>query len=241
MDKTRDLGDGLILRPARMDDLEPLAELHSRIFAENEAHFDESIGRWTRGLVTGNHPDFKIEDFILVEDTHQKKIASTMCILNHTWSYEGVPVSVGRPEAVATEEAYRNRGLVRAQIEVVHAISRERNQIMQAITGIPYYYRLFGYDQGAVDMEAGWNILESHIPFLKPDQPEPYSIRLANEADLPFIKAMYAQDCSRSAISSIYTDAYWLYQLRLSPQNGGKEVMAIIEQARSPTGGLDTV
>jgi hypothetical protein len=230
MEKTRDLGDGLILRPARMDDLEALVEIHSRIFAENKAHFDEAIGWWTRDLVSGKHPDFKIEDFILVEDTRLKKIASTMCILNHTWSYEGVEFRVGRPECVATEDEYRGRGLVRIQMQAIHGLSHERNQLVQAITGIPYFYRQFGYDQGAVDMEAGWNIMECHVPFLKPDQPEPFPIRLATETDLPLIKSMYAQNCARSAIAGVFSDGHLLYQFHVSPQNCERELMAIIEQ-----------
>ncbi len=47
---------------------------------------------------------------------------------------------------VATDARYRNRGLVRALFEMIHARSSAEGHLVQAITGIPYFYRQFGYE-----------------------------------------------------------------------------------------------
>ena len=69
-----------------------------------------------------------------------------MNLISQTWTYDGIPFGVGRPELVGTQPEYRKRGLVRAQFEVIHAFSAERGEMVQAITGIPFYYRQFGYE-----------------------------------------------------------------------------------------------
>ena len=53
---------------------------------------------------------------------------------------------LGAPSWSGTKPEYRNRGLVRAQFEAIHAWSAERGELVQGITGIPYYYRMFGYE-----------------------------------------------------------------------------------------------
>ena len=55
-------------------------------------------------------------------------------------------LDAGLPELVGTHPDYRRRGLVREQFEVLHRWSKERGHLMQAIAGIPYYYRRFGYE-----------------------------------------------------------------------------------------------
>ncbi len=234
----RNLGDGLVLRHATPADIEPIASMQARIHAENPVHFDEGIVWWIRDLVSGKHPDFIIEDFFLVEDTIQHKIASSMCLLNHLWSYEGIPFAVGRPECVATEPEYRNRGLVRAQMDLAHQISLDRGQMVQAITGIPYYYRLFGYEMGAFDLEAGWNICEYHVPKLKDNTAEPYLFRPAVEADIAFLRQLYEHDCARNAITAIHPEADWLYQLQISPLNCERQLMAVIQDSSSTPVGM---
>ena len=49
---------------------------------------------------------------------------------------------------------------MRKQFDVIHAVSAQRGELMQGITGIPWYYRQFGYEM-ALDLEgkqnSGWN------------------------------------------------------------------------------------
>jgi predicted acetyltransferase len=66
--------------------------------------------------------------------------------MRHKWEYGGIPFGVGRPEIVASDPGYRERGLVRAVFELLHARSAALGHMAQGITGIPYYYRQFGYE-----------------------------------------------------------------------------------------------
>ena len=105
----------------------------------------------------------------------------------------GLAVQAGLPELVGSDPKYRRRGLVRAQFDVIHAWSAERGHKAQVITGIPYYYRQFGYEMGLA-LDGGRVGYLPHIPKLDEDKAEPYHIRVANEEDIPFISALYAEN-----------------------------------------------
>ena len=151
----RDLGDGLILRRSTPADAEALADFNARVHSDDGWDKpDERIGAWVRDLLTLPHPTFDVGDFTIVEDTRAGKIASSLNLIPQTWTYAGIPFQVGRPEVVGTAPEYRKRGLVRIQFDTVHQWCAERGYIVQAITGIPYYYRLFGYEM-ALNLGGG--------------------------------------------------------------------------------------
>ena len=104
-----------------------------------------------------------------------------MNLIPQTWTYEGIEFGVGRPELVGTLPEFRNRGLVRTQFEEIHKWSAERGDMVQGITGIPYYYRLFGYEM-ALDLAGRRFGYEANVPKLKDGEEEPYRIRPATEA-----------------------------------------------------------
>ena len=64
------------------------------------------------------------------------------------------PFGCGRIEQVGTDPLYRRRGLIRKQMDVIHALSDSKGELVQAITGIPWYYRQFGYEF-ALDLYCG--------------------------------------------------------------------------------------
>ena len=111
----------------------------------------QRVAAWTHDLLTRPHPTLRPDDFTIVEETATGRIVSSLNLIPQTWSYEGIEFGVGRPELVGTLPEFRNRGLVRLQFEEIHKWSAERGDMVQAITGIPYYYRLFGYEM-ALDL-----------------------------------------------------------------------------------------
>jgi Acetyltransferase (GNAT) domain len=224
----KDLGDGVILRRARETDIEALVDFNSRIHTEGESP-DVRVGEWTRDLLSKPHPTFRIDDFVVVEDTRSGAIVSSMNLISQTWTYAGIPFKVGRPELVGTHPDYRNRGYVRAQFDVIHQWSAERGELVQAITGIPYYYRLFGYEM-ALDLGGGRAGYLPQIQGLGEDQQEPYVIRLAQPADISRIAVLYQQGCQRSLVSCVRDDAQWAYELTgRSPANVNRSVLCAIE------------
>jgi hypothetical protein len=200
-----DLGDHLKLRFATPDDTDALAEFNARL------HEAESVGPNVQDLMSGNHPTCKASDFTVVEDTQTGKIVSSVCLISQTWTYSGIPFKFGQPELVATEPEYRRRGLVRKQFEVIHALSAARGELMQGITGIPWYYRLFGYEM-ALDMEAAQVIDRMHIPKLKKEETETCRLRPRKNTDNTFIQTLYANAIEPHVFACPRTPALWEYE-----------------------------
>jgi hypothetical protein len=207
----RDLGNGLIMRCATPEDADALAEFNGKIHGENELDA-QRVRTWTHDLLTRPHPTLRPSDFTIVEETATGRIVSSLNLIPQTWSYEGIEFGVGRPELVGTDPEFRNRGLVRAQFEEIHKWCEERGYIVQAITGIPYYYRLFGYEM-ALDLVGRRVGFEAHLPKLRQGEEEPYRIRSATEADLSFIAEVYAYAIQRHAIACVRTPEIFKYEL----------------------------
>jgi hypothetical protein len=207
----RDLGDGLILRHGTPEDEEALAKFNREIHGEGEWDA-KGLEDWTRDLVSGDSPTFKPGDITVVEDTATGEIVSTCCLISQTWSYDGIPFKVGRPELVGTKKEYRRRGLIRRQFEVLHEWSAARGEQVQIITGIPNYYRQFGYEM-TLSLSGGRAGYELHVPKLKEDETEPYTFRPAKADDIPFLMRTYESGCNRSLISAVRDEAEWRYEL----------------------------
>ncbi len=228
----RDLGQGLILRRATPADAEPLAAFQGDVQRDPGSQGpDEGVASWTRDLMTLPHPTFRPAGFTLVEDTGSGAIVSAMCLISQTWSYAGIPFGVGRPELVGTHPDYRRRGLVRAQFEVIHEWSASRGERMQAITGIPYYYRQFGYEM-CVHLDGGRSAYKPQIPKLKEGEEEAFRLRPAGEDDLSFIAELYEQGNQRYAVACLRDEALWRNELAgKSERNIIRRELLVIESA----------
>ena len=186
---SRRLDDGLIIRQGTPADGEALAKFNREIHGEDEWD-GKGVADWTLDLISGEGPTFAPGDFTIVEDPQTGAIVSSCCTISQVWTYAGIPFKVGRPELVGTHPDYRRRGLVRQQFEILHGWSAERGELVQAITGIPYYYRQFGYEM-TLNLGGGRSGWEENIPPLKEGQAEPFTFSLAEPADIPFLMALY--------------------------------------------------
>jgi len=225
----RDLGGGLILRRSSTADVEALVDFCSRI--HSDAGFDKPdlyIAAWTRELMTSHHPNFNPDDFTIVEATASGRIVSTLNWISQTWSYEGIKFGVGRPELVGTLPEFRKRGLVRAQFDEVHKWSMERGELVQAITGIPFYYRQFGYEM-AIDLDGRRNGYKAHVPTLKDGEEELYRVRPASETDLAFIAETYAETRKHNMVICERTPELFKHELSLQGMEYIFSSMFVIE------------
>lgn len=225
----QELGDGLVLRRSTRADAEALVAFNAAVHSDKGPEQpDERVGAWVRDLLEKPHPTFGAGDFTIVEDTRSGQIVSSLNLISQTWSYDGVRFGVGRPELVGTLPEYRHRGLVRRQFEVVHSWSVERGELLQAITGIPYYYRLFGYEM-ALNLGGGRLGYPVHVPKLKDGEEEKFHIRPAAEADLGFIAGLYAQAAARYPVACVWDADLWRYELLgKSENNVNRRVLSVI-------------
>jgi GNAT acetyltransferase-like protein len=208
----KELGAGLILRRSSPEDAEALSTFCGVIHSEDADTSDDLIVAWTRDLLTRPHPRFHADDFTVVEEVATGRIVSTLNLISQTWAYEGIPFEVGRPELVGTLPEFRNRGLIRLQFDEINRWSAARGELVQAITGIPFYYRLFGYEM-ALDLDGMRSGFEMNVPVLAPGQPESISFRPAGEADIPFIASLYQAGFRRYPVACVRDEPIWRYEL----------------------------
>jgi hypothetical protein len=229
----RDLGDGLILRHASRRDAAALADFNSRIHSDDGPdHPDLRVAAWTRDLLVKPHPTLTPRDFTIIEETASGRIVSSLNLIPQTWAYEGIPFGVGRPELVGTLPEFRGRGLVRTQFDEIHRWCVERDLPVQVITGIPYFYRQFGYEM-ALELSARRIGFEPNLPKLKKGEKEPCHIRPARAADLSFIARSYIRAQARYAISCLWNKDLFAYGLNIqSRQNLNRFPVCILEDAR---------
>ncbi len=226
----KELADGLTLRRARLADAEALAIFNARLHSdEGMEKPDMRVHAWTQDLLLKPHPTFKPADFIVVVDNRDGKIVSSLNLISQTWAWGDISFGVGRIELVGTLPEYRHRGLVRAQFEVVHAISEARGHVLQAITGIPYYYRQFGYEM-CLNLGGGRLGYVPQVPKLAEGDEEPYLIRPATKRDLKFIEHLYVRGNRRSRVRSVWDRRLWEYELfGKSPNNVNRMELRIIQ------------
>lgn len=232
MDIIQDLGDGLVIGRATTDDTDALVDLQINAFAHPDTgELDIYLGGWTRDLMSGEHPTFRAQDFLVVQDTKTGALVSCTCLISQNWVMDGISFRVGRPEIVGTLKEYRRRGLVREQFRVLHEWSAQRGEMIQAITGIPNYYRQFGYEYAIELVAPRQTFIPQQIPELKAGEQEKFRLRRAERNDLSFIAEMYKQSCARSYIACERDEKMFEYEnfLENNPLNGNVSWWDVIE------------
>ena len=227
-----DLGDNLRLRFAIPDDFDNWVDFNERM-----REYDPSsnrVGVWAHELMSGRHPTTRAGDFTVVEDTATGKIVSSLCLIPQTWSYGGIPFGCGRIEQVGTDPLYRRRGLIRKQMDVIHALSASKGELMQAVTGIPWYYRQFGYEY-ALDLYCG------RVVRVSPPSPQTtahFHVRPLTDADHAFVRSVYAHAEQRQPFSVERSDEHWEWEFsgRTTDSEVYREWLVIVDKEQQPVG-----
>ena len=239
----RDLGEGLIERWSTADDTDNIAQLCGKVYRdEEEEPFNPRTIDTVYRQMRGDYPLMGPGDYALIEDTRKEgnPIVACTCLWRSAWEYEGIPFTIGQPEFVATDPAYRNRGLIRALFDMIHSRSEAEGHLVQAITGISYFYRQFGYEY-ALELEGRRLTYLSLIPKAKENTPEPYTLRAATTDDIPLIMELYNRQRPESMVWSIATECFWRYQMEEGdPTTVGKQscVQVLVDDAGAAQGYL---
>ena len=205
----RALGDGLVLRWSTEKDVEGLARLTADAFRDEENDPPNTYAaNAVRDLMSGGHPLCGPGEAARVEDTRTGEIVADALLMRQAWDFGGVALPLARPEPVATKLGYRNRGLIRAIFELLHARSDARGDLATAITGIYYYYRQFGYEY-ALDLGGRRAIALDTVPALAEGATEPYTLRAATLDDLSLVMEFYNRDRARAFVSATIDEPTW--------------------------------
>lgn len=168
------LPSGLTLRTATPEDVDQIGELFARRGDENDA-LDHRL--------VVEDPDEGWRSCAVVVDGD--RVVSTATLLDETLRLGDVVVPAGQVELVATDEEYEGRGLVRALMGWAHAESARRGHLLQVMVGIPYFYRLFGYEYAIAQPRA------RRLTALPPGGTGDV-VRPARPEDLPALAALQA-------------------------------------------------
>jgi hypothetical protein len=122
---------------------------------------DDGVGGLTRELAL-RHPDADRMRWLAITDRVSGDIVSTLCLLPWTLVYSGIPVPAGEMGIVGTHKDWRKRGLIRSLVARFDEILSCEGYLVTHIQGIPYFYRLFGYEY-AVPLETQIYLEFRHI------------------------------------------------------------------------------
>ncbi|HEY3548370.1 MAG TPA: GNAT family N-acetyltransferase [Propionicimonas sp.] len=189
------LPGGLTLRTARPGDLAQIGDL----LAERGEPADSLDHR----LVVED-PDLGWDACAVVVDGD--RVVSTATLLDETLRLGEVVLPAGQVELVATDVAYEGRGLVRALMGWAHERSAARGQVLQVMIGIPYFYRLFGYEY-AIDIPRARELTG---PAVDPTGPR---LRRATAADVPALAAQQEAAQRTADVAMPHPAARWRWLL----------------------------
>ncbi len=218
------LNDSLVLRTASPADTEALVDFNNRVLLEEDDP-PTLVSAWTRDLMSGRHPTTTAANFVVVEDTETTKIVSSTCLIPQVWAYEDMPFGVGRLELIGTDPAYRRRGLARVIIGAVHSLSEAYGHLVQGITGIPWFYRQFGYEF-ALPLGGSRDLNVTEVPALEDGESEPCQIRQATETDVPILMRLYDRQRAGKLVTTVMDKDRWRYDLSGHSRGSDQEYRA---------------
>jgi predicted N-acetyltransferase YhbS len=192
-----DDGEVIDVRRATDADVEQIVALQ---VARNGALWEGVV----RSLLA--HPDFGPEIFTVA--VAGDRVVSSLCLQSACLRVGGVDIPVGQPEFVASSPTHEHRGLVRAQMELVHRWSEARGDLAQIVSGIPYFYRRFGYEY-AIDLPR----LRLLAPGVSVRMPEGWSVRAAVPDDAPAIVTLQERAQRSATLVASREEAWWRWRL----------------------------
>ena len=221
-----------MLRRARREDGGELADFNERMHTEASLPAG-AISEWTMDLFDVPHPTFRPDrDVTVVEDTTTGRIVSALFLIPQLWTYAGITVNVAQPELIATHPDYRRRGLVRAQFDVIHEWSSAAGHVWQFISGIPWYYRQFGYSY-TIDLAPRPVLWFANAA---PVSPPGLSVRPATADDLDFLAATEAEATSGTRLGPLRGHDGFALELARRPGGLLASEILIIQAGDQPIG-----
>lgn len=183
-----------------------------------------------------HHPGMSGTDFFFVEDTHTDQIVSTTCLIPWHCRFQGIEIKVAMLEMVGTRPAYRNKGLIRAQMRRFHQVADAGGYDLCIIQGIPYYYRQYGYsyalDAWSYDSLPGWN-----VPAQAAALAGSLLVRPATWEDIPALAELFTIEIASLELCTLRDPAYWRFLM----EQAGWEVRVWCDSAGGVAGYASTV
>jgi predicted acetyltransferase len=226
----RSVQDGLTLRlAASREDVEKALDAHVAAFGEEE--------RLLLQIKLFDRPGRRPDQVILVEDAQAGQVASSVSLVEQTWTYEGIPIHVGEVGIVSTRPEYRRRGLVRTQFDIYHRMARRAGCLLSVISGIAYYYRQYGYEY-IIATGGGLRLLSEQILLPPEGETSSYQVRRAMPEDWPQVLAFYRTSVQELCLAAVATDSIWHHQHSMPAEVSELKETYLVERDGQPCGYL---
>ncbi len=134
------------------------------------------------------------------------RVVATATLLDETVRVGDVVLPAGQVELVAVATSHEHRGLARALMDWAHRRSAERGHVLQLMIGIPYFYRLFGYEY-AIDIPPAREVAAAEARRLAAGAGP--SLRDATAADLPALVALQESAQAGFDVAAPHPAARW--------------------------------
>lgn len=185
------------IRTAGQQDVAQIASLIAARIGEEDAAEAE--------IVLG-HDFFRKRWFVAEEDG---RILSTAGIFPGQLHIGEVSVGAGAIEFVATHEDAEGRGLVRLLLDEIHSTAQARNEMVQWIVGITYFYRKFGYEY-AIPVESTYEFSAGAAP----PMPADWSVDIVTGAEVPDLAAAQTAYSRRADVAFTANRRMWdIYEM----------------------------
>ncbi|MFX1484069.1 MAG: GNAT family N-acetyltransferase [Promethearchaeota archaeon] len=158
------LDDGLIMRNGSRDDIPALLE-HFRVI-----HGEGVVDQLSTMLE--HYPRLSWEDSFIIEEPDSGKVVSCVILLQNSWALDGIEIPSVEMEAVGTLEKFRYQGHIRMLNDRFEERAAQVRPVIQAVAGIPNFYRNFGYEYAA-RLGGGYPVNPTLIPRLLEGEEEP--------------------------------------------------------------------
>ena len=169
MESKIDLPQGFeMVNSTNPEDTQTIIDLCCHTWGEETRPFIEAVIR--------KHPRMAKEDQFMIIDKTLNKTCSCLLLLPDVWSLEGVQIPISHMEFVSTHPEYQGKGFIHQLNTRFNERSDELGSIIQVVSGLPYFYRLLGYEYAA-EAYGGFTIIRELIPNLADGQEEPVRIR----------------------------------------------------------------
>lgn len=147
----------------------------------------------------------------IIEEEQTGAIIATSCLIPWEVSFGGVILRAAMLEMVLSHPHYRRQGLIRKLISRFHEAAGAGQYDLCIITGIPYYYRQFGYSY-CLDLGSHVSLPAHAIPAVDNDK-RSMSLRRASMGDIPVLAHMHDRHMEDLEIHIPRDKALWRYML----------------------------
>lgn len=138
IDYIENLDNNFAIRFANNSDIDELSAFHVR----NQE--DQDCDQWVRSMMVNKYCSPEPDRFLIIEDTKNNKIASSLAIIPSISYYRGQEFRTARIDLVSTDLSYRNQGFARYLFKMAHKFFEESNITVNCVIGRPWYYTQFG-------------------------------------------------------------------------------------------------